>query len=489
MLAPGSRVGRYEIVGVLGRGGMAVVYEATHVDLGRPVALKKLVLGPADARLAERFLLEARTGGALAHPNIVPVFDYFEHDRLPYIAMELMVGGSLRPLMGTLTLAQTAGVLEGVLAGLAHAERRGIVHRDIKPENLLVTEDGQIKIADFGIAKAVDRTTVGHSLTAAGMMVGTPSYMAPEQARGERVGPAADLYSLGIVAYELLTGDVPFGRADTPIAAILMRHVSTPVPDPLERKPDLDPELAAWTLRLLAKQPAERPARAAEAWDELEPSVLRLFGPRWRREARVAVPGLPDTRDRPVPQQADHAPPQRKTPPPQRKTPPPQRRPRRALPLGLLAAAVVVLAGAAALALTGGGDNPNKPSPQQPMTEKQVMGSIEKILKFSKQGRDLRKHGHFGEAVKNRQQTLGAVQKLEGQTKPLDNQAVVHAVALLDNALFLTLQSAEAYKKCNSQDCPPAKRVGSGPAKKKFCDAFNPLAQQFHQPTCQANKF
>src|SRR5919205_3713566 len=251
MLEPKTRVGRYEIVGELGRGGMAVVYEALHVELGKTVALKEPVPGAADAHLAERFLREARTSGALDHPNVVSVFDYFEHDGRPYIAMEHVPGGSLRPLVGQLSLSQISGVLEGVLAGLAHAERHGVVHRDLKPENLLVTGEGRIKIADFGIAKAVDRTAVGQSLTAAGMTIGTPRYMAPEQARAERVGPAADLYSLGVIAYELFTGRVPFGEADTPFAALLMQHISEPVPDPLARNPDLDPELAAWTLRML----------------------------------------------------------------------------------------------------------------------------------------------------------------------------------------------------------------------------------------------
>jgi serine/threonine protein kinase len=283
-------VGRYEIVGELGRGGMAVVYEAIHVELGKTVALKELVLGAADAHLAERFLREARTSGALDHPNVVSVFDYFEHDGRPYIAMEHVPGGSLRPLVGQLTLSQIAGVLEGVLAGLAHAERHGIVHRDLKPENLLVTAEGRMKIADFGIAKAVDRTAVGHSLTGAGMTVGTPTYMAPEQARAERIGPPADLYSLGVIAYELLTGRPPFGDADTPVAAILMQHISSPVPDPLERRPDIDPAIAAWTLRMLAKEPAARPAGALQAWDELEPEILRLLGARWRRSAPLPVP-------------------------------------------------------------------------------------------------------------------------------------------------------------------------------------------------------
>src|SRR3954451_13585902 len=130
MLEPKTRVGRYEIVGELGRGGIAVVYEAVHVDLGKTVALKELVFGGADAHLAERFLREARTSGALSHPNIVGVFDYFEQQGLPYIAEEFVAGGSMPPRVGRRPQAQIAGGPEGLLAGLAHAERHGIVHRD-----------------------------------------------------------------------------------------------------------------------------------------------------------------------------------------------------------------------------------------------------------------------------------------------------------------------------------------------------------------------
>src|SRR4051795_5744719 len=261
-------IDRYEILEELGRGGMAIVYLARQRDLDRLVALKELsAFHRADASWASRFLRESRLAGSLAHANIVTVHDYLQVDGTPYIAMEYLERGSLRPYVNALTIPQIGGVLADVLAGLAHAERHGIVHRDLKPENLLVTGEGLIKIADFGIAKAVDRTAVGHSLTAAGMTIGTPTYMAPEQARAERVGPSADLYSLGVIAYELLTGGVPFGAPDTPMAAILTQHTSQPVPDPLARRPDLDPELSGWVLRMLAKEPGGRPAGATQAWD------------------------------------------------------------------------------------------------------------------------------------------------------------------------------------------------------------------------------
>ena len=171
--------------------------------------------------------------------------------------MEYLSRGSLRRLMGRLSLAQIAGVLEAVLAGLAHAHAEGIIHRDLKPENLLVTTDGGIKIADFGIAKALHQTAT--HLTATGTTVGTPTYMAPEQAMARDIGPATDLYATGVIAYELLVGQVPFDGGETPIA-VLWKHVHEPIPSPRSARPDLDVRLVDWLERMLAKAPADRPA-------------------------------------------------------------------------------------------------------------------------------------------------------------------------------------------------------------------------------------
>ena len=166
-------VGRYEILREVGRGGMALVYLARQTDLDRFVALKELAAFHAsDPSFAQRFLRESRVAGSLSHPNIVTVHDYFEHAGTPYIAMEYVERGSLRPYVPQLTLAQVGGVLEGLLAGLAHAEQHGIVHRDLKPENLMVTADGRVKIADFGIAKATNQLQTGAFLTATGTTVG-----------------------------------------------------------------------------------------------------------------------------------------------------------------------------------------------------------------------------------------------------------------------------------------------------------------------------
>ena len=225
-------VGRYEVLNEVGSGGMALVYLARQTDLDRYVALKELgAFHASDPSFAQRFLRESRVAGSLSHPNIVTVHDYFEHDGTPYIAMEYVERGSLRPYIARMELAQIAGVLEGLLAGLAAAEQHGIVHRDLKPENLMVTSDGRVKIADFGIAKATTRMQTGAFLTATGTTVGTPTYMAPEQAMAQEVGPWTDLYSVGCMAYELFTGRVPFHDSEAPMA-ILLRHVNEQIPPP-----------------------------------------------------------------------------------------------------------------------------------------------------------------------------------------------------------------------------------------------------------------
>ena len=200
--------------------------------------------------------------------------------------MEYLPHGSLRQYIGRLSTAQIAGVLEGVLAGLAHGEAHRIVHRDLKPENLLVAVDGRVKIADFGVARAYSKAATRAVVTVAGTTIGTPAYMSPEQALGSDLTPATDLYSLGVVAWELLTGQVPFEETDTPVA-VLYRHVHEPVPSVRTVAPDVDEGIAEWLEKMLAKRPEDRFQSADEAWVELEDVVLDLLGPRWRREARL----------------------------------------------------------------------------------------------------------------------------------------------------------------------------------------------------------
>ena len=259
-------VGRYEILREVGRGGMAMVYLARQTDLDRFVALKELgAFHASDPSFAQRFLRESRVAGSLSHPNICTVHDYFEHDGTPYIAMEYIERGSLRPYVGTMNLAQIGGVLEGLLAGLAHGEQHGIVHRDLKPENLMVTSDGRVKIADFGIAKATNQMQTGAFLTATGTTVGTPTYMAPEQAMAQEIGPPTDLYSVGCMAFEMFTGRVPFHDTEAPMA-ILLRHVNEQIPsvksdrseDRLRRSPTGSSGCSSRTRRSARRTPTTR---------------------------------------------------------------------------------------------------------------------------------------------------------------------------------------------------------------------------------------
>jgi serine/threonine protein kinase len=295
--AGGTRVvGRYEITSEIGRGGAAIVHLARQLDLDRQVALKELsVSNTTPPDFARRFLRESRVAGSLSHPNIVTVYEYLEHDGVPYIVMEFLPRGSLRPFVGNLAPAALAGVLEGVLAGLMCAESSGVVHRDLKPENILVTADGRVKLADFGIAKATKEVGTDLYVTEVGMTVGTPSYMAPEQALGEAVGPWTDLYSVGVMTWEQLVGRVPFSETRNP-TAVLLRHVNETIPPAISVRADVDPALSGWVETLTANEPRQRVQTAAEAWDSLEQIVIAQLGPVWRREARLPSgqsPGAP----------------------------------------------------------------------------------------------------------------------------------------------------------------------------------------------------
>jgi serine/threonine protein kinase len=279
-----KRIGRYEVEREIGRGGMAIVYLARQTDLDRPVALKELAgLHASDPGVAIRFVREAKLAGSLNHPNIVTVYEYFEHDGLPYIAMEFLARGPLRPLVGVLTTAQIIGVLDGILAGLAYAGDHGIVHRDLKPENVMRMEDGGIKIADFGIAKAYDEVA-SVSLTPAGEFIGAPAYVSPEQALGAPATVVSDVYSVGVIAFELFTGAVPFSEAKS-ASALLIRKVNDQAPALRSRLPDLDKRLAGWVDELLEREPSKRPASAHAAREALEDSAESLLGSRWRRQA------------------------------------------------------------------------------------------------------------------------------------------------------------------------------------------------------------
>ena len=288
-----NALGRYDVLREIGRGGMATVYLARQIDLDRLVALKELgALRDSDPSFAQRFLREARLAGSLSHPNIGTVYDFFELRGAPAIAMEYLRRGSLRPYVGGLSLAQIGGVLEGLLAGLAHAERQRIVHRDLKPENLLLSDEGRVKIVDFGIAKATDDLQVGSFVTSTGIAVGTPNYVAPEQAMAHEIGPWTDLYSVGIVAFELFVGRAPFADTPEPMA-VLLRQVNEPVPPLSEIRRDVHLLVSDWIEWLVAKEISERPQSARQAWLDLEERLVAILGPRWQRDAPLPVLEIP----------------------------------------------------------------------------------------------------------------------------------------------------------------------------------------------------
>jgi hypothetical protein len=257
---------RYELEQVLGTGGMATVFRAFDTVLERKVALKVLHEHYAgDGEYVARFENEARAAARLAHPNIVAVMDRGEQEGRRYIVFEHVDGENLKDVVtreGPLPVERVLRVGEDVARGLAFAHASGVVHRDVKPQNVLLDEDGRVKVTDFGIART--GTATGH--TESGTILGTGSYISPEQARGERAGPESDVYSLGAVLYELLAGRPPY---DGPtFVAVALRHVREPVPDVLAARPDCPPRLAGLVEACLAKNPAERPS-AGELADAL----------------------------------------------------------------------------------------------------------------------------------------------------------------------------------------------------------------------------
>jgi serine/threonine-protein kinase len=254
--------GRYKIVKKIGAGGMADVYLAEDQELGRQVAIKILNDRHAgDEQFVERFRREAQNAAGLNHPNIVSIYDRGEAEGTYYIAMEFLDGRSLKELIvarGPSPIPVAIGYARQVLAALRFSHRNGIVHRDIKPHNVIVDAEGRIKVTDFGIARA----GAASQMTEAGSIIGTAQYLSPEQARGAPVDQTSDLYSVGVLLYELLTGTVPF-TGDTPVE-IAMKHLSQVPEPPSAKRPEVPADLDAVVLRALAKDPHDRYASAEE---------------------------------------------------------------------------------------------------------------------------------------------------------------------------------------------------------------------------------
>jgi serine/threonine-protein kinase len=275
--------------GELGKGGWGVVYEGQHRVLGRQVAIKELP--PAfstDAEVRGRFMAEARTLAALDHPHVVPVYDYVEQDGLCLLVMEKLSGGTVwsRFSRDGLSMEAACAAILATCAGLQSAHEHKILHRDIKPENLIFNAEGTLKVTDFGIAKMLggQRTMA----TAAGEVIGTPAYMAPEQARGQEVTPATDVYAVGVMLYELLSGRRPFEDEADALALLFKHAYEEPIPLG-DVAPDVPRHLAVVAMRALAKDPADRYQSAEEMGVAVAEAANEAWGPGWLMRASVPV--------------------------------------------------------------------------------------------------------------------------------------------------------------------------------------------------------
>jgi eukaryotic-like serine/threonine-protein kinase len=261
--------GRYRLEALIGQGGMARVYRAQDLQLDRTVAVKILSGQLAhDPSFVERFRRESKTAAKLNNPNIVGVYDSGAEDHTDYIVMELVEGRTLDEFLaggGRLSPVRSVELLENVAGALAYAHQRGVIHRDIKPGNIMVTREGQVKVMDFGIARL---TTTKETLAETATVLGTAAYLSPEQAQGEPVDARSDIYSLGCVSYELLTGSQPF-TGDTAVA-VAYKHVQETPPPPSSLNPELTPQVDAVVMKAMAKNPENRYQTAQEFRDDLE---------------------------------------------------------------------------------------------------------------------------------------------------------------------------------------------------------------------------
>ncbi len=268
-LQPGQMLGPYRIMNQIGKGGMATVYKAYQASVDRYVAIKVLPSQLAESKeFAARFQQEARIIAKLEHPHILPVFDYGESDGVAYLVMRYLDAGTLKDRMEAgrpLPLPEIDRIFTQLTDALSYAHGRGVVHRDLKPSNALIDSQGNIFLTDFGIAKLLE--SASPRLTQTDAILGTPAYISPEQAQSKPVDQRSDIYSLGIILYEMATGSVPF-TADTPLA-VLFKHITDPLPPPSSLKPDIHPSIEKVILKALAKEPGYRFATVAEflrAW-------------------------------------------------------------------------------------------------------------------------------------------------------------------------------------------------------------------------------
>ena len=372
---------RYRILNRIGSGGMADVYRAEDTHLGREVALKVLHRRfSADEGFVERFRREASSAASLQHPNVVNVFDRGEHEDTYYIAMEHLSGSTLKQLIDTdAPLDQERAIDLGIqiLKAAAFAHRRGVIHRDLKPHNVIVSDEGTAKVTDFGIARAG-----ASEMTETGSIMGTAQYLSPEQAQGHAVSPASDIYSIGVLLYEALTGRVPFHGESA--VSIALKHLNEQ-PAPLSQlRPEIHPELERAVMTALAKDPAQRYASAEEMVHALEAARAAIVGGANGERTAVFAP---------VPAPAQRIEEQWEQPPPFEDE---RRRPRWPW-IALLALALAGIA-LALYAVLGGGEEPVR----VPAVEGQRLAQAQARLEaagFEVAQEDVRNRAPVGEVV------------------------------------------------------------------------------------------
>ena len=283
-----EKFGRYQVLKELGRGAMGIVYLAEDTELARKVAIKMISLtGSEHERNAHeaRFRQEARAAGGVSHPSIITIYDVGREGDVAFIAMELVEGRELRELIagGELTPSQAVELAALIADGLAYAHERGVIHRDIKPGNIMVLKDGRVKVMDFGIAR-LQQTTVK---TQTGVLLGSPQYMSPEQVAGAEVDARADVFSLGVVLYEMVTGVKPFDAAD--LSQVLFWVVNMPAKPPSERRPGLPAVVDYIVARALKKKPEERYATAADFAADLRKCLPEVRAAEATMQARASA--------------------------------------------------------------------------------------------------------------------------------------------------------------------------------------------------------
>jgi serine/threonine protein kinase len=301
----GKTVGQYQIVEQIGKGGMATIFKAYQPAIDRYVAIKVLPRELAqDPNFVKRFVHEAKAIAALEHPHILPVHDFGTADDINYMVMRYVKGGTLADIMGThVSLDRTVKYVANVARALDYAHRSGVVHRDIKPSNILIDEHGEVLLTDFGIAKIMEGSQ-STQLTAAGSILGTPAYMSPEQAQGGSIDGRSDIYSLGVVLYELLTGEPPY-QGETPYAVVL-KHVSDPLPPPRQKNPNVPEDFERIVFRAMAKNPHDRFDTAADMATALEGALITVQTRQANKRtttapAAVGIKDMPErTPDRPT---------------------------------------------------------------------------------------------------------------------------------------------------------------------------------------------